>query len=795
MGHKDGRAHIVCRKLADGSEIWSTPIGGGDPNCTPTVDPDAGLVFGLTHSGELSCVEADSGTAVWDKNYGRDFGGKMMSGWGYSESPLVDGDRLICTPGALDAMIVALDRKSGRTVWKARQPADVGRGGAEGSAYSSIVISNAAGVKQYVQLTGRGLISVAADDGRTLWTYNRVANNVANIPTPIVRGDYVFCSSGYGVGSGLVKVTRQGGEIRAEEVYFLGGDTLQNHHGGMVLLGDHVYMGHGHGNGFPVCVEFATGDIVWGGRIRGAGSGSAAVVYADGHLYFRYEDGVMALIEASPESYRLKGSFRVASNNGKSWPHPVIHGGRLYLRDQDELLCYDVRAQADAALPAEAEEAAVALPISDDTSTPSDPESTATTAQIASQSTNWPRFRGPTGQGVSTEVGLPLEWSATKNIVWKIPLPGPGASSPIVWGDHVYVTCYSGYGVDAEAPGNPADLKRHLVCLNRGTGRILWNEAVLSPVTEQPFSDSLARHGYASSTPIADQDGIYVFFGASGVAAYTHGGKQKWHRSCGTSTQRYGSATSPILVGDLLIVDASIESPDFPGGSALFALDKRTGETVWKQTGIGGGGYLTPTFVESNGKRQLVVSQPWGHDLVGASLESGDVLWRCNVSAYTPTPVVDEKGVLYVFSKYAYAAIRTGGSGNVTESHKLWEVKSSIYRQASPIYWQGYLYWTPMDGGVVRCANAETGELIYEERINPHKGQMYASPVLADGRIYFISRENGAYVVPAQPEFQLLAHNVIETDESIFNGSPAISGGRIFLRSDRFLYCIGTVSP
>lgn len=339
MGHRQGRTHIVCRKLADGAEVWSTPIGGenGSPNCTPTVDPESGLVFGVTHQGDLACVEADTGREVWRKNFDRDFGGRMMSGWGYSESPLVDGDRLICTPGADDAVLAALDKQTGATIWTSSQP-DMG-----GAGYSSVVISHGGGVKQYVQLTGRGLISVAAEDGRTLWTYNRIANGTANIPTPIVHGDYVFGSTGYGAGAALLRLSRQGANVQAEEVYFLRGDTLQNHHGGMVLIGDYIYMGHGHNNGLPVCVTMATGEIVWGGDLRGPGTGSAAVVSADGELYFRYENGTMALIAADPAGYNLKGSFEIASHNGQSWPHPVIHHGRLYLRDQDELLCYDIR--------------------------------------------------------------------------------------------------------------------------------------------------------------------------------------------------------------------------------------------------------------------------------------------------------------------------------------------------------------------------------------------------------------------------------------------------------------------
>jgi len=341
MGDRRRSTSILALDLATGKELWATDIGGRRPNCTPTVDGD--LVYALGRGGELVCVKAADGSVVWRKSFRRDFGGKMMSGWGYSESPLVDGDRLICTPGAADAMIAALDKKTGKVIWKAEVPEDFGRRGKDGAGYSSIVVSNAAGVKQYVQLVGRGVISVDAKTGKTLWTYNRIANGTANIPTPIVSGDYVFCSSGYRTGAALLKVVKTEDGLKAEQVYFLDPRTLQNHHGGMVLVDGHVYCGHGHNNGFPICVELKTGTVKWGGRIRGPGKRSAAVVYADGHLYFRYEDGVMALIEATPEQYNLKGSFKLATVNGPSWPHPVIYDGKLYLRDNDTLMCYDVR--------------------------------------------------------------------------------------------------------------------------------------------------------------------------------------------------------------------------------------------------------------------------------------------------------------------------------------------------------------------------------------------------------------------------------------------------------------------
>lgn len=344
MGERKTGTFLLALNRDDGSEVWATPVGSGSPNCTPTVDAENKLVFTLARDGELLCANTENGEVVWRKSYSKDLGGKMMSGWGYSESPLVDGDWLICTPGAQDAMLAALDKRTGEVVWTSEMPEDAGNRGKDGSGYSSVVISHGAGLKQYVQLVGRGVIGIRASDGKTLWTYNAVANGTANIPTPVIKDDYVFCSTGYGTGAALLKLSNSGDGVDAEEVYFLPAKTMQNHHGGMILLGDHIYCGHNHNKGFPLCIELATGNVAWSPG-RGPGDGSAAVLYADGHLYFRYENGVMALIEARPDEYNLKGHFKLASVKGKSWPHPVIVDGKLYVRDQDVLMCYDLRAQ------------------------------------------------------------------------------------------------------------------------------------------------------------------------------------------------------------------------------------------------------------------------------------------------------------------------------------------------------------------------------------------------------------------------------------------------------------------
>lgn len=344
----DGQA-VICLNAADGQVAWTkrmtdvVPKHGHDGSrCTPNIDGER--LYSIASSGKIVCLKTADGGEVWSKDFRTEWGGRMMSGWGFSESPLVDGDWVLLTPGAADAMIVALDKLTGKEIWRTSSVPNLGENGRDGAAYSSIVVSNACGVKQYVQLVGKGVIGVRASDGQFLWGYNDVANRTANIPTPLVAGDYVFCSTGYGTGAALLELVKDGGGIKCQERYFLSGDKFQNHHGQMILKDGYIYCGHRHNNGFPICIEMETGNVVWGGSQRGPGTGSAAITYADGHLVFRYQSGEVGLIEATPSEYRLKGAFRpdYVSKN-PCWAQPVVIGGRLYLRDQDKLMCYDVR--------------------------------------------------------------------------------------------------------------------------------------------------------------------------------------------------------------------------------------------------------------------------------------------------------------------------------------------------------------------------------------------------------------------------------------------------------------------
>ena len=333
IGNRRNKSYLVALDRKDGKEKWAAEVGpaGGNLGCTPTVDGDR--VYAIGQQGDLVCVAVADGTVKWSTNFKKDFRGNC-GGWHYTESPLIDGDKLICTPGAKGALMVALNKKTGEVIWKCDAPVRDNTAG-----YSSPVIATVGGVRMYVQLAACGVIGVRASDGKFLWVYDKLGNNTANIPTPTVLGDTVFCAAGYGKGAALLRLKAEGDKVTAKELYY--NHQMRNKHGGLVVVGDYVY-GDTDDSGHPFCADVKTGKVKWK-RGRGEGSGSAAVTYADGHLYFLYQNGVMSLVKATPEAYEEVSSFKVPNPQGPSWAHPVVVGGRLYLRQANTLWCYDIK--------------------------------------------------------------------------------------------------------------------------------------------------------------------------------------------------------------------------------------------------------------------------------------------------------------------------------------------------------------------------------------------------------------------------------------------------------------------
>lgn len=414
----------------------------------------------------------------------------------------------------------------------------------------------------------------------------------------------------------------------------------------------------------------------------------------------------------------------------------------------------------------------------------------------AASAADWPRFRGPGGLGIG-ESAVPLEWSDEKNLLWKTPLPGPGSSSPVIHGDDVFVTCYSGYGVPGDRGGEPAKLARHLLCIDRQTGAEKWRRDVPGDLPEDAYEGFLTEHGYASSTPVVDADAVYAFFGKSGVIAFDRAGKELWRVGVGkeSSNRRWGSAASLIRHGDLVIVNAAEESQSIRG------LDHRTGREVWKAEAAALElAYGTPAIARlADGREELVVAVPsevWGLDPA-----TGKIRWYASHSLtgnISPSVIVDGD-VIYVFGGFRSAgslAVRAGGSGDVTKSHVLWTSKASSY-VATPLLHEGHLYWID-DRGQGFCSNAATGEQVYRSRVAEITGggrPVYASPVLSDGRLIVATRWGGTLILPAKPDYGVLGCNKFAGDESDFSGTPAIADSRLYLRSGRFLYCVGESRP
>jgi outer membrane protein assembly factor BamB len=399
----------------------------------------------------------------------------------------------------------------------------------------------------------------------------------------------------------------------------------------------------------------------------------------------------------------------------------------------------------------------------------------------AAAAADWPQFRGPGGQGVSAEKGLPTTWSGSENIVWKTELPGAGTSSPIFVGNRIFLTCYSGYNMPGERGGEQSDLKREVVCLDRQSGKLLWAKEVPSKLPEQErIRDD---HGYASNTPVSDGKSVYALFGKSGLFAFDLTGKQLWHADVGDGLNGWGSAASPVLFENLVIVNASVES------DSIIAFDKATGKEVWRARGINEA-WNTPILLPAaGGKTELIVSIPG--KVQALDPKSGRSIWTCDSGnrTYMVPSVVANSGFVYSIGgrPSSAVAVKAGGSGDVTDSHRQWTgQKGSIV--SSPVYHNGHLYWAHESQGILYCADAKTGEIVYEERLN-RAGQFYASPVLADGKIYYVTRNGRTFVVAATPEYKLLATNDMGVRD-VFNASPVVADGRLFLRSDKHLYCI-----
>jgi outer membrane protein assembly factor BamB len=432
---------------------------------------------------------------------------------------------------------------------------------------------------------------------------------------------------------------------------------------------------------------------------------------------------------------------------------------------------------------------------------------------------DWPGFRGSHG-GVAEDKEIPGKITSD-NILWKVKLPGAGTSSPIITGDKIILTANAGYGTSITKgmsgfgggfgggkgkggkgdSGDQSKLKLLVVCLDRKSGELLWKKEVAPKLPETPFTGMMREHSYASATPVTDGKNVYVFFGKSGVHAFDLDGKKLWSADVGSSTHAWGSAASPVLHKDVLIVNAAIES------RSLVGLDKNTGEEIWRQKGLGTT-WASPALVETkDGKHEVVINVPG--KIGGYDPQTGKELWTCQGvvaggggggkggfgggfgGPYTASTPVTRAGVVYVIggggpTPTAAMAIKSGGRGDVTRSHVLWKARAGACN-CSPVLNGDYLCWVD---GMVTCVKTSDGSIAYKERLYDYKNE-YVSAVAAGDRIYALTRFDGLFVLAGGGTFEKLGRLSLSSDTSVFNASPAISNGRLYLRSNEYLYCIG----
>jgi outer membrane protein assembly factor BamB len=329
LGSRGSTEHVIAFDAASGKRLWEAPNGqrfrnemGDGPRSTPTIEGDRVYAFGGT--GELACLDAASGKKIWGVSVVQAFGGNTPY-WGYSESPLIVGDRIILNAGGRRASIVAINKLDGKTLWQNHS---------DDAGYSSPMLLRTGSLQQVVFFTGQRALAVDPRDGRLLWTYSRASNNTANVATPVVRGNRVFFSSGYGTGAALLEVKAAGNIASAQEIYFT--RDMRNHHASSVVVGDHIY---GFSDSILTALKFDTGEMAW--RDRSVGKGS--IIYADQRLYLYSEQGTVGLAEATPTAYRERGRFSIAQSGPPTWSHPIITNGKLIIRDQDTVYAYDVR--------------------------------------------------------------------------------------------------------------------------------------------------------------------------------------------------------------------------------------------------------------------------------------------------------------------------------------------------------------------------------------------------------------------------------------------------------------------
>lgn len=700
------------------------------------------VVFGA--SG-VFCLDLD-GNELWQAKTGTE----MVSKFGSASSPILHGDTLIVTAGNESKSVFAFDKMTGKQVWKTKPAKPMAE------CYTTPrIVKNPEGQDELLVSVPRELWSLNPKTGKLRW-YCETEVDTCACPSLLVEDGIVYVVGGRSGGRSAIKIGGSGDVTKK--------NTLWSTSGGSYVPSPVLYKGHLYwvkDDGTAYCVDAKTGKVVTKKRIARRLPYYASVVRVGDKLIAISRFNGTYVLSADPKLEVL--AHNTTSDKSDHSASPAVSDGTLIYRSDAFLYC--VGAPVAATEKADGDESASA------------DDADAGSATNGGQSAiDWARFRGPGGSGVAAEADVPAAWGETKNLRWKCALPGRGYACPIVVGDKVIVSCYAG-----EAEKNPETFDRHLVAVARDTGKIAWTTAVPATTPEKQRGGR-AFHGYATHTPATDGERIYVLFGNTGVIAFDLNGKELWRKDVGhENNMRFGSGASPIVFEDLLIVQAGAES------KMIWAFKRATGEVAWKTKAVGplAGTYCTPVIVKNAaGDPEMLISVPY--EMWSLNPRNGKLNWYADTKSGREVygSVIASDGIAYVLSSQTRCALKIGGKNDVTKTNTLWSERggSGI---PSPALHDGKLFWVN-DRGTAFCVDAKTGKELKKSRV---RGGFYASCIVAGDKLIAQSRFNGCYVLSADAELKQLAHNKFD-DDSDFSATPAACGKDLFIRSDKYLYCV-----
>ncbi len=769
MGHVRGPQNrgtdtVYCLDADTGKVIWthaydclscrSQDVRFYGPRATPTIDGER--VFTLSLEGHLFCFEGHSGKILWSKNLPADLGGRIPV-YGYCCSPLVYGDRLVLELNAKDASYVALDKSTGDTIWRLAG-GDVTCG--------SPVLTQIDGTDCVVFMGGSAVVGVDAQTGSQLWRHPTWGHAWMG---PVVSGNNLFVAhASLPRGCGLIRI--EAGKPRV--VWEDRARKFQTLHCNSVIWRGHIYGFDNTGTDYQgkdsrksslKCLDLDTGEVKW--TQRGMGWGN--LVVHDEKLIILRETGEIVVARASPERY--EELVRAVVLGGQSWTVPAIVEGSLYCRNNaGDAVCLQLfGASQDSARPTTLAKGPAEPPTKHKPATAAAqvalrrPQATAIPSAGRDE---WPRFRGPDGLGIAFHKG----GTSPKEIIWKSPVPLDGESSPIIWGNRVFLTG-AGQG------------KTEIYCFGGEFGTLLWQSEVTVPDGQD--TREAGEILLAAATPVTDGNCVYAIFGNGDVACLDSQGEVKWSRNLGVPEDDYGHATSLDMWENLLLIQLD-QGQTEDGKSALLALDSDTGRTVWETARAVPCSWGTPIPIDVAGQPQLITcAEPW---VIAYVPTTGQEIWRadCLSGQIVPSPI-HANGLVYVVSPDGkLAAIRPDGRGDVTKTRLVWTADGALPSICSPVC-NGELLWLLDTGGIVTCCDARTGEKLWEKDLG---ASFQASPTVEGDSLYLLSDGGTLFLLGASRQYEPVGR--IELGESC-QASPAFRHGRMYIRTKRHLLCLG----